>query len=215
MTLKVVALDCDGVLFDSRQANIAFYNQILQHFNRPLMSPEAVDYVHSHTARESLLYLFPNDSQFEAVWQYYRTMDYRPFISYMVREPFLLEFLEYLRPRYGTAVATNRSTTTKAVFQHHQLEDWFDLVVSAQDVNHPKPHPESFHRILRHFQIAPREAVYIGDSLVDQEFTRNAGVRLVAYRNPGLQADYYLDSFAQGPELIRTLAKEYSARPNG
>ncbi|MBW1916976.1 MAG: HAD-IA family hydrolase [Deltaproteobacteria bacterium] len=209
MTLKVVAFDCDGVLFDSRQANIAFYNQILRQFNRPLMSPEAVDYVHSHTARESLLYLFQDDPQFEAVWKYYRTMDYRPFISYMVREPFLMEFLDFLRPGYGTAVATNRSTTTKAVFQHHQLEAWFDLVVSAQDVTHPKPHPESFHRILKHFRVAPTEAVYIGDSLVDQEFARNAGVRLIAYRNPQLQADFYLDSFVQGPALIQKLATHY------
>jgi len=210
MALKVVAFDCDGVLFDSRQANIAFYNQILRQFNRPLMGPAALDYVHSHTALESLLFLFQDDPQFETVWQYYRTMDYRPFIAYMVREPFLQEFLAFLRPRFGLAVATNRSTTTKAVFQHHQLEEWFDLVVSAQDVAHPKPHPEAFLRILNHFQVAPAEALYIGDSLVDQEFARNAGVRLVAYRNPELKADYHLDSFGHGPALIQSLAAEYA-----
>lgn len=208
MTLKVVAFDCDGVLFDSRQANIAFYNQILTHFNRPLLSPAAVDYVHSHTARESLQYLFQDYPHFEAVWRYYQTMDYHPFIALLEREPFLLEFLAFLRPRYGTAVATNRSTTTQAVFQYHQLQEWFDLVVSAQDVTHPKPHSESFQRILSHFQVTPQEALFIGDSLVDQEFARNAGVRLVAYRNPELKADYYLDSFAQGPDLIRAVARD-------
>ena len=33
--IKLVAFDCDGVLFDSQQANIAFYNTILAHFDRP------------------------------------------------------------------------------------------------------------------------------------------------------------------------------------
>ena len=56
--IKLVAFDCDGVLFDSQQANIAFYNAILAHFDRPPLGPEAVDYIHSHTVGESLEHLF-------------------------------------------------------------------------------------------------------------------------------------------------------------
>jgi hypothetical protein len=40
---------------------------------------------------------------------------------------------------------------------------------------------------------------------VDEEFARNAGVPLVAYRNPGLNADFHLDSFADGRTLIQQL----------
>ena len=96
----------------------------------------------------------------------------------------------------------------------HSADDWkglddFDLVVSAQDVSHPKPHPESFARILEHFRLSPENAIYIGDSRVDEKFAANAGVPFVAYRNPELTADYYLDSFAAGPDLIRDLARGY------
>src|SRR5208337_5622831 len=56
--IKLVAFDCDGVLFDSRQANIAFYDTILARFERPRLSSQAEDYVHSHTVQESLGYLF-------------------------------------------------------------------------------------------------------------------------------------------------------------
>ena len=85
------------------------------------------------------------------------------------------------------------------------MQDFFDLIISAQDVAHPKPHPESFLKIFQHFSIGPAEALYFGDSTVDQEFARNCGVKLVAFRNPQLEADYHLDSFAQGPEFIRRL----------
>ncbi len=137
--------------------------------------------------------------------QYCRSLDYMQFIPLMLREEYLIEFLNFLRPRFGTAVATNRTTTTKAVFEHHELKDFFDIIISAQDVAHPKPHPESFLKIFQYFDIGPAEALYFGDSIVDQEFARNCGVKLVAFRNPNLEADYYLDSFAQGPELIRQL----------
>ncbi len=205
---KLVAFDCDGVLFDSRQANIAFYTSILANFGRPALSPESVDYIHSHTVGESLEHIFQGYADLEAVFHFARSFDYSPFIAMMVEEPFLREFLRFLRPRRFTALATNRTTTTRAVLTYHGLTEDFDLVVSAQDVSRPKPHPESFERILEHFALEPREAIYIGDSRVDEEFAANAGVPFVAYRNPELTADYYLDSFAAGPDLIRNLARD-------
>jgi phosphoglycolate phosphatase len=203
--LKLVGFDCDGVLFDSREANTKFYNSILRRFGLPPMTPAAVDYVHSHTVKESLEYLFRESPRLEEVLDYCRTMDYQRFIPMMVEEPHLREFLGFLRPRFYTALATNRTTTTRAVLDYHGLADQFDLVVSAQDVSRPKPHPESLWRILEHFRLTPQEVIYIGDSKVDEAFAKNAGVPLVAYRNPRLQADYYLDSFAAGRKLIQEI----------
>jgi len=169
------------------------------------METQVVDYVHSHTFQESLEYLFREYPNLEEVLDYCRTLDYQEFIPMMVEEPYLREFLQFLRPRFYTALATNRTTTTHAVLQYHRLADQFDLVVSALDVTRPKPHPESFWRILEHFGLSPGEVIFIGDSEVDEKFARNAGVPLVAYRNPHLKADFYLDSFAAGPDLIREL----------
>ena len=203
--IRLVAFDCDGVLFDSRQANIAFYNDILAHFGQPAMDPEAVDFVHCHTVWESLAHIFQGYPHLEEVQRYCRNFDYRRFIPLMVEEPHLREFLDFLRPACFTALATNRTTTTAAVLDYHRLADKFDLVVSALDVSRPKPHPESFERILSHFGLKSREAIYIGDSEVDQVFAANAGVPFVAYRNPRLKAAFHLESFAAGPDLIRRL----------
>jgi HAD superfamily hydrolase (TIGR01549 family) len=211
--LKLVAFDCDGVLFDSRRANTAFYNAILEQFGQPPLNPPAVDYVHSHTVFESLEYLFQGYPDFDAVRQFTHTLDYHPFIPMMVEEPHLREFLQFLRPALASALATNRTTTTRAVLKYHRLEDQFDLVVCAQDVSRPKPHPESFWRIFDHFDLKPGEAIFIGDSRVDEEFAKNAGVPLVAYRNPELQADYYLDSFAAAPALITALTADKASLP--
>jgi phosphoglycolate phosphatase len=204
--IKLVAFDCDGVLFDSRPANIAFYNSILTHFGRPPLSPEAVDYIHSHTVWQSLEHIFKGYADYQAVLNFTRDFDYTPFIGMMVEEPHLREFLQFVRRERYTALATNRTTTTGAVLNFHRLADDFDLVISAQDVSRPKPDPEAFVRILAHFNLAPFEAIYIGDSQVDEHFAANAGVPFVAYRNPSLQADYYLESFAAGPDLITFLS---------
>jgi phosphoglycolate phosphatase len=203
--LKLVGFDCDGVLFDSRGANIAFYNDILARFGLPPMAPQAVDYVHSHTFQESLEYLVRESQVLEEALDFCRTIDYQRFIPMMVEAPHLRKFLSFLRSRFYIALATNRTTTTQAVLHYHSLADQFDLVISAQDVSRPKPHPESFWRILEHFGLNAGEVIYIGDSRVDEEFAKNAGVPLVAYKNPRLNADFHLDSFADGPALIQEL----------
>ena len=56
--VKVVAFDCDGVLFDTEQSNRAYYNAVLKHLGFPGLTGEQFAYVHMHTVDESLAYLF-------------------------------------------------------------------------------------------------------------------------------------------------------------
>ena len=73
---KVVAFDCDGVLFDTQEANQAYYNHILRHFGKPEMTPAQFAYAHQHTLHESIAYLFNDPESIAAVFDYRETMDY-------------------------------------------------------------------------------------------------------------------------------------------
>ncbi|MCP4666682.1 MAG: HAD family hydrolase, partial [Deltaproteobacteria bacterium] len=78
---SAVIFDCDGVMFDSRQANINFYNHILAHFELPPMDAKAVDFVHMHTADESVRHIFQGTSYTEEAQAFRGQIDYRPFIK--------------------------------------------------------------------------------------------------------------------------------------
>ena len=191
--IAAVIFDCDGVMFDSRQANINFYNHLLAHFNLPPMTEPQVAYVHMHTADSSVRHIFEG-TPFEKEAQAYRVqLDYSPFIRDMVMEPGLVRLLDHLKPHVGLAVATNRSNTIERVLQWSGLQPYFDLVVSSLDVTHPKPHPESLVKILHFFQIPQDAALYIGDSQVDAETAEAAGVPFVGYKNRSLKADFHVD----------------------
>ncbi len=193
MSILAVIFDCDGVMFDSRQANINFYNHILSHFGLPAMSFEDIEFVHMHTAVESLNHIFKNSLYLDEAQEYRLRLDYIPFIKDMVIEPGLIEVLDFLKPDYGLAVATNRSNTIGTVLEINGLTHYFDIVVSSLDVNNPKPHPESIFKILDFFGIEAQACFYIGDSLVDYETARSAGVLFISYKNRGLNADYHVD----------------------
>jgi phosphoglycolate phosphatase len=199
--VKVVIFDCDGVMFDSKDANEAYYNQILAHFGKPPMNSQQSEYVHMHTADQSVAHLFSDDPLVEQALAYRHQISYFPFIPLMEMEPYLKAFLEYLRPTYKTAISTNRSDTMNRVLLDHGLEAYFDLVISSLDVKYPKPHPESLIKILNHFSLSPHEAIYVGDSEIDELAAKAAGIPLVAYKNRDLSAALHVEHF-KGLEIL-------------
>jgi phosphoglycolate phosphatase len=192
-SFSAVIFDCDGVMFDSRQSNINFYNHLLIHFGLPPLRDDQVSYIHMATADESVRYVFRDTPYLEQALAYRLQMDYTPFIRGMVPEPGLKDLLALLKPTCGLAVATNRSNTIGTVLDLNGLTGYFDIVVSSLDVASPKPHPESLLKILDFFAIRPDQALYVGDSPVDSETAKAASVPFVAYKNRTLDAAFHVD----------------------
>ena len=200
--IQVIALDCDGVMFDTTNANMAYYNEILKHLGRPPLTPEQFAYCHSHTADQSIAHLLNDAREIKRAQNYRKNMSYIPFLKYMVLEPYLKPLLETLRPKYKTAIATNRSDTMDKVLSEHHLEGYFDLVVSSIDVDRPKPYPDPLIKILEYFEINAKCALYIGDSELDQMAAKAAGVTFVAYRNRSLTADFHIGSLKEMARIL-------------
>jgi phosphoglycolate phosphatase len=200
--IKVIVFDCDGVMFDTTKANMAYYNEILEHFGRPALTPDQFEFCHSHTADQSIECLFNDEQSFKAAQNYRKHMSYIPFLKYMVLEPYLKPLLETLRPRYKTAIATNRSDTMDRVLIEHGLEGYFDLVVSSNDVDRPKPYPDPLIKILEHFEIDAQNGLYVGDSELDEIAAKAAGMPFVAYQNRTLSADFHIKSLKEIAQIL-------------
>ena len=196
--LKLVIFDCDGVMFDSKNANKMYYNHILEALGHPPMSEEELDFVHIHNVMESVRYIlrhYPED--IDKAEAYRADLDYQPYLQYMNMEPDLVEFLEFLTPRYERAISTNRTTTMRDILDIFDLSRHFGKVVTAFDVKRPKPHPDALHDILDHFGMKVKEAIYIGDSTVDREHCNSVGMQMIAFKNDDLDAEYHVNSFME------------------
>ncbi|RLA82866.1 MAG: HAD family hydrolase [Deltaproteobacteria bacterium] len=203
--IKVVIFDCDGVMFDSKEANIAYYNHILRELGLPPLGEEEVAFVHASTADQAVEFLLSRRriAEIEAFHRRRRGTDYRPFIKLMKPEPHLREVLEALPPEVKKAISTNRTYTIGEVLAYHGLEKYFDLVVSALDVKRPKPHPDSLEKIIEHFRIRPDEALFVGDTFADEKAAHEAKTPFVAYKNPSLRADYHIEDLIELIEIVR------------
>ncbi|MFZ0613695.1 MAG: HAD family hydrolase [Desulfobacterales bacterium] len=200
--VKAVVFDCDGVMFDTVKANTAYYDHILHHFGKPGMTSEQFAYAHMHTVDEALAHLFDDAAELAEAGVLRTQMNYLPFLQAMEIEPGLKPLLRQLKPRYHTAVATNRTDTMNRVLRSHGIEGFFDLVVTALDVARPKPHPDQLDRILDHFTLTPAQAIFIGDSELDAAAAAAAGVAFIAYANQRLPADFHIERLDQVADIL-------------
>ena len=205
--IEVVAFDCDGVLFDSALANQTYYNHILDHFRRPRMTKDQFQFVQMHTVHESLAFLLPDPDMAETAEKVRQAMNPIQYIRLMQEEPTLRRLLTGLKPYCKTAIATNRVDTMDMVLAVHRLTEKFDHVVTAADVNQPKPQPDQLLKLLDQFGIAPHQMVYIGDATVDADAACRAGVPFIAYRNPDLTAVEHIERLEQLLPIVRNWRK--------
>jgi HAD superfamily hydrolase (TIGR01509 family) len=192
LDVKAVIYDLDGVLVDSLEANVAYYNRLLEYFGRPPLGGEHLEVIQTRTSPEVIGVLFPDAVQAEEAQALEKRLSNDEIIPLIRLEPYVRETLEGLQKRYRLAVATNRGKSLPLVLEFHHLGRYFDLTVSSAQVQRPKPHPAYLDMILREFSLAPHQAVYVGDAEVDAQLAGAVGVPFLSYKNPRLKARAYL-----------------------
>lgn len=204
MKIRCVIYDNDGVLFDSIESNRRLYNDLCLSMGRDPLKEEEVQYIHSHTVYEAIHFLFSHDEGLEKkVLESMKQIDLRQYIGYLKMEPFLLHMLNLLKGNgILRAINTNRTTSMPHIMEKFGLGPFFDMVVTALDVKHPKPHPESIEKILQRFNLEKEEAVFVGDSEVDQQTAKSAGIRFIAYKNREIANDFFIEDHLDLLDLI-------------
>jgi len=201
--IKAVVFDCDGVMFDTAQANRQFYNEILAGFNKPPLDDEQFNNIHMMTVNTAVEYLFPEMDEHRPVFEMIKNIGYASVIPLMRMELGLLELLDAIKQAgLVRGVATNRTNTMGRVLIEHKLRKSFDIVVTASDVANPKPFPDQLEKIMGAFALLPRQIVFIGDSIFDKKAAEAAGTWFIAFKQPGLQAHAHAVSMDEVGELL-------------
>jgi len=87
----------------------------------------------------------------------------------------------------------------------------FDVVISADDTKNHKPHPEPLIHACRRLNINPKEAVYVGDSLIDYESAKSAKLEFIAVLTGDVKEEEFrengvkniISSIAELPKFLK------------
>ncbi|MCI0336045.1 MAG: HAD family phosphatase [Acidobacteria bacterium] len=88
-----------------------------------------------------------------------------------------------------------------AVFAALDIEKYFDVVISSEEVKHGKPHPDVFLAAAERMTIEPEICIVIEDAPAGIEAAHRAGMKAIGVRttHPELQADWVVESLQQLP----------------
>lgn len=178
-----LVFDCDGVLFDSHPANLAYYNTVLGELGEPLISADdrqRAQLCHTACSRDVFRVLLA-EAQVEAALEIAGALDYRQFLPFLEPHEGMLEVLPQLAQHYPLALATNRTASVNVLLEHFEISHCFKAVVTSSDVSRPKPHPDMLHLAARRLGYPERDLVFIGDAPSDMQAAGAAGCDFVAF----------------------------------
>ena len=183
METKVIIFDFDGTLCDTRSNIIIAFRATMEHLGLEMRDEETCGATIGLTLRDGFKSMYPD---FDDAKIDYCVETYRQIFAERRKElmpdlfPGVKETLEALRKRgYRMTIATSRLTDSLMLFmRHHGIDHYFEYAVGSDSVTHHKPHPEPALKTLRELNIAPSEAIMVGDMPVDIAMAHNAGIGL-------------------------------------
>src|SRR4030042_5051281 len=78
---RLIIFDCDGVLIDSREANIKFFNHCLKQGGYPPLRNESAEKVAYLSTRQLMFELIQDPAEAERLFRISQETDYTPFIK--------------------------------------------------------------------------------------------------------------------------------------
>ena len=205
---QLVILDFDGTLADTQPLILSSLQRTIGALQLPPRTDDECKAIIGLPLKECFTTLLGvDDDMAERCSDVYRRVfdeDNHP--GTVTLFPHVLETLNALHERgLLLAICSSRGRPTLDGFvKTFQLEEYISMVVSANDVQHGKPHPEPVEKILAALDVKPEEALVVGDASYDILMGRNAGCRTVGvtYGNQSAAslrsagADSLIDDFA-------------------
>jgi len=207
--IKAVIFDIDGVLLDSFEANLKFYQDLMVevgHQGRPtreefprLFHMNIWDMIKKLTKLES-------EEEIRKIWELGRTKI--PHYRQLLKMPNgAQEVIRILSKDYVIGVVSSRVRRgIEEFFEVSKLKEYFKAAVAYEDTENHKPHPEPLLLAMKQLNVKPEEAVYVGDVESDIQAAKAAGMKVIIYSPTSIEgADLNTSDFKEIPGLVKTL----------
>lgn len=205
---RLVILDFDGTLADTQPLIVSSLQRTIGALHLPSRTDDECKSIIGLPLKECFIQLLQVDDEMaeRCADIYRRVFDEDNHPGVVALFPHVLETLTTLHERgLQMAICSSRARPTLDGFvKDFQIEDYFGMIVSANDVQHHKPHPEPVQVILRQLDVPADETLVVGDANYDILMGRNAGCRTcgVTYGNQSAEelkaagADHLIGDFA-------------------
>jgi len=207
--IKAVLFDIDGVLIESFEANLRFYQDLFIKTGYERITRERFFELRHMTMYDVIKIVtgLKDEEKIDKIWKMGkgRAVPYR---NSLLKSPEKYdEVIRILHNTYTLGLVTGR--IYDGIFTVPQLakyKSYFKVVVSYEDTQDHKPHSEPLLCTLKKLGLQPEETVYVGDTQSDIDAAHAAHIKIIGYSKSALiGADAHTSDFDKIPELVEKL----------
>lgn len=176
---RLLLFDLDGTLANTDEMVVQSFYALYKEFKpRVVRTREELYYFSGPPIRETVKTEFPDYDPKEVHQAFSRISRdfYAPYVTEYEDEIEVLLALK--KAGYLLGVVTNKGAPlTKYTLEICHIDGLFDVVISADDVNSPKPNPEGIYKAMEMVGVKNKgDVLYIGDNDIDYYSGTNAGI---------------------------------------
>jgi phosphoglycolate phosphatase len=173
--MRAVIFDLGGTLLDMQDGIYWQFEQLSKEFDgAPASRKEIAAAMHGTTAEVVRQLIKNSDTPFDTIMRRHEDLRQQS-IEHTKLYPGVGELLPIMR-RVGIRLAavTTDDLHSEKLLQNIGIHKYFDVIITAERVTQPKPHPESIHKILDELGISADDAAIVGDMIDDIIAGKNA-----------------------------------------
>lgn len=210
MKIDTLLFDLDGTLIDTNELIISSFMHTLQHYFPGQYQKEDVLQFMGPPLMDSFNKL--DQEKAEEMAQCYRDFNHAKHDELVTEFEGVFDAIKTLHEKgYKLAIVTTKKRfTVEMGLRLTKLDQFFDVVVTLDDVTHAKPDPEPLIKALEQLGSKPENAIMVGDNNHDIEGGKNAGTLTAgvawAFKGreyiEGLHPDYILENMSDLLDIV-------------
>lgn len=208
--IKLVLLDFDDTLCLSEESCFHFENEVAQSLGYAPMSRQLHKSTWGQHLQEVITERIPGIDPLQFMKQFEERVplaiaegkfDYVPPENIKV-----LELIKDEGKKIGIVSSRSLIELQSIMDKTHPLSSRIDAYYHRDNLEHMKPDPRVFNKVLYEFDVMPIETVYVGDTLKDGFAAKNAGMDFIAvlesvlvsreaFKNANIAVDFFANKF--------------------
>lgn len=197
----LIIFDLDGVLIDSKEVHFNALNNALSEVGKEyiISKEDHLKIYDGLPTRKKLSLLteqkgFPVE-EYDNVWERKQEITIE-LLKSIQKNDLLIKNFELLKKKgLKLACASNSiSSTVEIILKQLGILSYFDLVLSNESVNFPKPHPEMYWKAMLEMKVYPDKTVIVEDSPIGRIAANQSGANSMFVQNSKeLTDDFFKD----------------------
>jgi phosphoglycolate phosphatase len=178
-TFNLIIFDLDGVVIDSAPDLVSAAQYSLKQIGSSDPGFSFIRGCIGGGARNLLLRSLDEDKKgrVDEAMTIFRDYYERNCVNETVLYPGVHDVLTFYSGHKRLALATFKiRAATQRILAELDVLKYFDAIVTADDVQRPKPDPECIHHVLNKLHCSPDDAILVGDTPTDINTAKNAGI---------------------------------------